>query len=100
MKVQNMTSPRGNREVSNQFIISDEGRGANGNFIRKEVFQSYQSVIVERIVWEDRTDITLDEKYWDYSTTTGKYRNMFLGENIDETRKKIKSGEYKLANLN
>lgn len=94
-----MVSPRG-REVPNQFLISEEGRGANGNFIRKEVFQSYSSVIVERIVWSDRVDITLDSKFWDFSTTTGKYRNQFLGEDKKETERKIKSGEYKLANLN
>lgn len=98
------------KEVPNQFIISEEGRGANGNFIKREIFQSYQSVIAERIFWrkEDiqgiegakEVEITLDENYWDYSTTTGKYRNQFLGETIEETRRKIASGEYKLANLN
>jgi hypothetical protein len=99
MRVQNMQSPNG-REVPNQFLMSEEGRGANGNFIKREVFQSYSSVIAERIVWDDRTDVTLDADKWDYSTTTGKYRNQFLGETIEETRKKIKRGEYKLANLN
>ena len=34
------------------------------------------------------------------SNTTGKYRNIFLDENINETKKKIKSGEYKLVDLN
>jgi uncharacterized protein affecting Mg2+/Co2+ transport len=38
--------------------------------------------------------VYLNEKYWDYSVTTGKHRNKFLGEGIAETRKKIKSGEY------
>jgi hypothetical protein len=38
--------------------------------------------------------VYLNEKYWDYSITTGKHRNEFLGESIAETRKKIKSGEY------
>lgn len=99
MKVENMTSPNG-REVPNQFIITEKGEGWNGNFIRKEVFQSYKSVIVERIVWEDRTDIRIDGGYWDYSTTTGKYRNQFLGEDKATTKKKIDSGEYVLANLN
>lgn len=100
MKVYNMQSPRGGREVANQFIIWEEGRGANGNFIKREYFQSYNSVIAEKITWKDRIDITLDAQYWDYSTTTGKYRNQFLGESIGETRKKIASGEYKLGNLN
>jgi hypothetical protein len=99
MKVSNMKSSNGN-SIPNQFIITEEGRGANGNFIRKEVFQSYASVIVERIVWPDEIRITLDREYWDYSTTTGKYRNQFLGENKAATERKIKSGEYTLADLN
>jgi len=44
--------------------------------------------------------IYLDKYSWDYSVTTGKYRNEFLGEGIAETRKKIASGEYILTNLN
>lgn len=86
--------------VPNQFVISEKGRGANGNFIEKRVFQSYESVIAEIIRWEDRTDVTLDENYWDYSQTTGKYRNKFLGEDKKKTEKKIKAGIYKLTNLN
>ena len=100
MKVRNMTSNRTGREVANQFIIEDEGHGANGNFIKREVFQSYNSVIVERIVWPDETRVTLDRDNWDYSTTTGKYRNRFLGETRKETEAKIKSGVYKLVDLN
>ncbi len=84
-----MTSPRGNREVPNQFIITTpEG----------EYFQSYSTIIAFRAYGEYK--IVLDTDSWDYSTTTGKYRNEFLGEGIEETRKKIKSGEYLLANLN
>lgn len=88
------------RAVPNQFIITDEGRGALGNFLKREVFQSYDSVIVEKIIWENETRITLDVNYWDYSTTTGKYRNLFLGEDKATTEKKIKSGVYTLADLN
>ena len=44
--------------------------------------------------------MTLDLYDWDYSRTTGKYRNEFLREYIADTRKKIESGEYKLENLN
>ena len=32
---------------------------------------------------------------WDYSNTTSKYRNKFLGETTKETRAKLESGEYK-----
>jgi|TARA_R100000479_G_C6238050_1_gene147728 hypothetical protein len=86
MKVENMTSARGNT-VPNQFIITDNG---------DEYFQSYKSIIAKR----SKGKIYLDNYYWDYSVTTGKYRNEFLGEGIAETRKKIASGEYILTNLN
>lgn len=94
MKVVNMTSSNG-RKIPNQFIIYDE------NF---KCFQSYQSIIAKKefvaINGEMKTKITLDVNLWDYSATTGKYRNMFLNEGIAETRKKIESGEYILADLN
>ena len=86
--------------VANQFLIVEEGRGALGNFKTKETFQSYDSTIAVKTYWETETETKLDRDNWDYSTTTGKYRNKFLGENKTETEKKIKSGEYKLDNLN
>ncbi len=87
-KVRQMTSNSSGKPVANQFIIYTD----KGNY-----FQSYQSVIA--FIGEDNK-ITLDEYYWDYSPTTGKYRNQFLGEGIADTRAKIESGEYKLADLN
>jgi hypothetical protein len=61
-----------------------------------KLFQSYNSVIVKI-----ENGITfLDRSTWDYSKTTGKYRNQFLGEDKKETQKKIDSGEYILTNLN
>tara|TARA_R100000654_G_scaffold35331_2_gene60775 strand:+ start:412 stop:711 length:300 start_codon:yes stop_codon:yes gene_type:complete len=98
MKVENITSNNGNK-IANQFIITDD----NGN----EFFQSYNSMIVKKD-YNDHSDqvgqgglkIYLDQKYWNYSNTTGKYRNIFLGETITETKKKIKSGEYILTDLN
>lgn len=99
MKIRNVTNVNG-RAVPNQFIITEEGRGALGNFTLRETFQSYESIIVERTVWPDRTDTVLDELLWDYSKTTGRYRNQFTRESKRETEKKIKSGEYTLANLN
>jgi|TARA_B100000900_G_C20572192_1_gene713713 hypothetical protein len=86
MRVQNMTSARGNK-VANQFIINDKG---------EEYFQSYRSIIAKK----SQGKIYLDEYFWDYSTTTGKYRNQFLNEGIADTRKKIQSGEYILTDLN
>ena len=84
----------------NQFLITEHGRGALGNFIVRETFQSYKSVIAVKTVWKDRTDIVIDSAYWDYSVTTGKYLNKFLGEDKSATLKKLKSGEYKLEDLN
>lgn len=85
-KIQNMTSSNGN-DIPNQFIIIDGNR---------RIFQSYQSVIavIERGV------VILDADKWNYSNTTSKYRNHFLGETTKETQRKINSGEYKLTNLN
>ena len=85
--VQNMTSSRGN-DIANQFIIMTEGI---------TFFQSYSSVIAKR---DEHGVITLDVNKWDYSKTTGKYRNQFLGETKKETQSKINSGEYRLEDLN
>jgi hypothetical protein len=74
--------------VKNQFVLE-----INGN----RYFQSYNTVIA-KIDTKGKT--YLDKDSWNYSRTTGKYRNMFLGENIDQTRKNIKNGTYKLINLN
>ena len=86
-----MTSTNGNK-VANQFTITDD----NGNTF----FQSYKSIIVKINSGDGNYDVELDKKYWNYSNTTGKYRNIFLNETIKDTRKKIKSGEYKLVDLN
>lgn len=100
MKLQNMTSNNGNK-VANQFIITDEGRGALGNFTSRDTFQSYDSVIAIVTNWPDgSTKTELDATYWDYSVTTSKYRNQFLGESKKVTQAKIDSGEYILADLN
>ena len=61
-----------------------------------EYFQSYDSVIAMRT----EKKIYLDENYWDYSTTTGKYRNIFLNENKSLTLKKINANIYSLVDLN
>ena len=100
MKVFNLESPRTSKPVANQFVIVEEGRGALGNFIKRETFQSYDSVIAVKTTWEDSVKVELDAEKWDYSKTTGKYRNQFLGESKKETEAKIKAGEYVLVNLN
>lgn len=100
MKVSNMISSAGN-PVANQFIITDLIQSVfNEDYKHIEVFQSYDSVIVKRVTKLMVTTTYLDRNTWDYSTTTGKYRNQFLGETKKETQAKIDSGEYTLANLN
>lgn len=83
--VRNMESNKGNK-IPNQFIITT----GNGS-----VFQSYRTIIAAKV----NGKVLLDEN-WDYSRTTGKYRNIFLDETVNETRKKIKDGTYTVTNLN
>lgn len=85
-----MSSPRSQREVANQFIMTTR----DGVY-----FQSYDSVIVF-VPLSDAEKTQLDVNYWDYSRTTAKYRNAFLGEDTDTIKAKIKSGEYVLVDLN
>lgn len=87
MRVENMRSNNGNK-IANQFQITT----AEGVY-----FQSYDSVIAF-IPNEGKTQ--LDSKYWDYSVTTSKYRNIFLGDDKKTTEKKIKANEYILTDLN
>jgi len=82
--VENMISPNGNY-IPNQFILFFE----NG-----KVFKSYNSIIA---IWFHNGDVILG-KDWNYSNTTGKYRNIFLGETKADTLIKIKDGIYKVDN--
>ena len=87
MRVENMRSPKGN-QVPNQFIIwADEGK----------YFQSYRTIIA---FIDNNNNVFLDEDSWDYSRTTGKYRNIFLKENTEQTKYSIEIGEYELTELN
>ena len=90
IKVKNFIN-RNYNTVPNQFILTDTETGI-------QYFQSYDSIIVKSVP----NDATyLDEYYWDYSVTTGRYRNQYLGDSgVAETRKKIADGTYKLADLN
>lgn len=82
------------RAIPNQFIISiDEAT----------YFQSYDSVIACKRYADDGEEsltVYLDINKWDYSMTTGKYRNQFLGEDKKATEKKIADGTYKFIDLN
>lgn len=74
--------------AENQCIICTE----SGNY-----FQSYSTVIAFKPF---NGKLQLDRANWDYSKTTGKYRNQFLNETKKETEAKIKSGVYELVDLN
>lgn len=76
LRVENMYSTNGNK-VPNQFIIADG---------QKLTFQSYNSTIIE--IDRRKKVLTVFPDY-DYSMTTGKYRNAFLADN----------GFYNLSNL-
>ena len=79
---------RTGRPIKNQEIIrTPEGA---------ELFVSYGTPIARR---DPDGRITLDARYWDYSVTTGRYRNQFLGELKAQTEKKLDSGEYLVADL-
>ena len=68
LRVSNMVSAYSGREVANQFIID------NGS---KTMFQSYSSPIVE-VDFANKTLTVYPD--WNYSMTTGKYRNQFMGD--------------------
>ena len=82
-----MTSARGNK-VANQFIIETGDQ---------TWFQSYNTMIA---VKSESGQVTLDSDAWDYSVTTSKYRNMFLGDTSTDCKNKIATGEYLLDQLN
>ena len=87
VKVRNMLG-RSGKSVPNQFIIYING---------DEYFQSYNSIIVKI---DKNGQHYLDKRFWDFSATTGKYRNDYLDETKKETEKNIADGTYKLVNLN
>ena len=74
-----------NGPVKNQFRIFTN----KGCF-----FQSYNSIIAFKPF---KGKIQLDVNKWDYSVTTGKYRNQFLNEtkNSDLSRKNVWSHYFK-----
>jgi len=84
MQVQQMQSIRGNSKAANQYVIKTK----HGQW-----FQSYDSMIAY-LPFRGKTLLGPD---WDYSVTTGRYRNEFLNEGIADTRAKIESGEYLIS---
>ena len=72
-KVENIINNNGN-VVPNQFIIYED----NGDI----TFQSYDSIICQiRDGALEYEKVVVFGSNWNYSTTTGKYRNKFLMDN-------------------
>lgn len=88
MKVENMKGKNG-REIPNQFIIFTP---------EATYFQSYKSIIV-KTTFENGKRVVYLGNDWQYSRTTAKYRNQFLGETTKEIEAKIKQGVYTVVNL-
>jgi hypothetical protein len=60
-------------------------------------FQSYDSIIA---VKRPDGSVCLDQKYWNYSKTTSKYLAIWLNQVNSDVKRKVKSGEYRLVDLN
>lgn len=90
MRVENWIN-KNNRVIPNQFIIYT---------LEATYFQSYNTIIAKITHEEGKRKIYLDETSWDYSKTTSKYRNEFLGEDSKTIKNKINLGEYILIDLN
>jgi len=88
-KIENLTSSRG-KKIVNQFIITNE----EGQF-----FQSYESIIAFKPN-DPMEPILLDCKYWNFSSTTSKYRNQFLKCESKDIKKMTKDGDIIFVNLN
>lgn len=88
MLVRNLKSAKGNT-IANQFIIDND---------YVVYFQSYESIIITLDLWTKT--IFVHEDY-NYSKTTGKYRNLFFEEygfsglaNIKTLEKALQDGFY------
>jgi len=86
--------------TKNQFLITGvpATQSFDGISMKSgERFQSYDSTICHK-TFDGK--VYLDRNTWNYSMTTGRYRNLFLGETKRETEARIKTGEYILVDLN
>jgi hypothetical protein len=75
---------------SNTYIVT--------NHVTDEKFLFVYGLVIAKK--DDKHDVILDKYNWEYSAYTGRGRNHFLGEGVNDTRKKIESGEYQLKDLN
>jgi len=90
MKTYHLKTNQGNNAV-NQIVIEMTHFGKPCS-----TFQSYQTIMAH-IDCEGK--VTLDKSY-PYSVTTSRYLNQFLNVTSKERDKFVKSGFYKIADLN
>ena len=89
MIINNMKSNKG-RTVPNQYVIK---------LNNCDMFQSYETVIAIRDYdsFNNKYEVYLNKEYYDYSKTTSKYRNKYLGLTTKEIEQKIKAKEFILT---
>lgn len=97
--------PERKHEPIKEAMLTSSGKPAKDQYVvtyddGSTAFESYGTTIAVRPVDYPKKPIRLDRDKWNYSITTARYRNRFLGEATAATRKRIKSGQYVLANLN
>jgi len=92
IQVRTMNSRSGN-PIPNQIIITEDAWDVFVSYGSKIAFRSHER-------YNGKHQIVLDKDYWNYSRTTGKYRNEFLGFGVDECRRGLKEGWIKLGTLN
>ena len=88
---------RGGNPLANQQILSDDNGSMFVSYGTKICYKTEKRFNIQGV---RRPQYVFDENYWDYSRTTSKYRNEFLGFGVAECRQGIKEGWIKLDNLN
>ena len=73
--------------ANNQYIIEHNG---------VTYFQSYDVIVAKK----SKGNTILDKDYYEYSRTTIKYRNMFLGLLSASVKEAIRDGKITLGKLN
>lgn len=86
-------------------MLTSSGKPAKDQYVvyhddGSTAFVSYGTTIAVRPADYPKTRIKLDKWKWNYSITTARYRNRFLGEATAQTRKRIQNGQYELVDLN
>lgn len=87
MGVSHLRTRRGRNDAANQVVVHTPAGDA---------FFSYGVFIAFSPAHKDLNNTVVLGPDWNYSNTTGQYRNQFLGEGVADTRRKIASGEYRL----